>query len=194
MYHKGVTRDIVIATAVQLTEEQGLNSFSMNLLASKLGIRTASLYKHVAGLDDVITEVGLYALTSQKDTLMDAIKGLHGDAAVIALADAYRGYAMQHPELYKTILSVHRMSNEQLETQTYMVAEPFMRALGDYDLTETQKRHFQRILRSFMHGFIAHEEAGYFVYYPENMEETYRLGIQCLLRGLHAGKEAKCEA
>lgn len=58
MYHKGVTRKIVIETAIRMAEERGLNSFSMNQLAGELGIRTASLYKHVSGLEDVITGIG----------------------------------------------------------------------------------------------------------------------------------------
>ena len=65
MYHKGVNRELVIQTAVELAEKNGLNSFSMHQLAEALGIRTASLYKHVSGLDDVITELGRYSLKLQ---------------------------------------------------------------------------------------------------------------------------------
>ena len=156
----------------------------MNQLAESLGIKTASLYRHVSGLDDVISEVGMYALSSQMEAQLKAVEGLHGADAVRALAHAYRQYALEHPELYQIILSMHRISNKKMESHSYMIPEPMMRVLDDFGLSETEKRHWQRILRCFMHGFIEQEEAGYFVYYPENREETYRLGIECFLDGL----------
>ena len=184
MYHKGVTRELVIKTAVELAEEQGWSNFSMNQLAQRLEIRTASLYKHVSGLDDVITEIGMFALASHKEAQLKAIEGLHGPDAVRALANAYRAYTAEHPELYRIIFAMHKMSNETMENHAYMIPEPILQALDGFGLDLPEKKHWQRILRSYMHGFIAQEEAGYFRYYTEDKEETYRLGIECFLNGL----------
>ena len=157
----------------------------MHQLAEALGIRTASLYKHFSGLDDVITEIGLYALKLQRDEELKAIQGLHGDEAVYALAFAYRAFAAEHPELYRTILSMQNMSNEILEKQSVMITEPILIVLKDLGLSETECMHWQRIIRSLMHGFIAHEQVGYFIHFPASKEETYRMAIRCFLDGLH---------
>ena len=188
MYHKGVNRELVIQTAVELAEKNGLNSFSMHQLAEALGIRTASLYKHVSGLDEVITELGRYALKLQRDEELKAIEGLHGDEAVFAFASAYRRFAQMHPELYRTILSMQHMSNDALEKETVVLADTVMYVLKDYDLDEIELMHWQRILRSIMHGFITHEEAGYFIHFAADKEDTYRLAIQCFLDGLKGRK------
>lgn len=120
---------------------------------------------------------------------MNSIEGLHGDEAIMALACAYRRYAVEHPELYRTILSMQNMSNETLERESSMITEPIVQVLEDYHLTQAEKNHWQRILRSYMHGFIAHEEAGYFIHYPESKEDTYKLGIRCFIHGLyHRGR------
>lgn len=126
----------------------------------------------------------MYALGSQKEALMKATENLHGADAVRALAHAYRRYAMEHRELYQIILSMHRIENKTMESHSFMLPEPFMRVLEDFGLNETEKRHWQRILRSYMSGFIEQEDAGYFRYYSEDREETYRLGIECYIDGL----------
>lgn len=184
MYHKGVNREIVIQTAVELAEKNGLNTFSMHQLAAELGIKTASLYKHVSGLNDVITELGRYALKLLREEELKVIEGLKGDEAVFAFAAAYRSFAQKHPELYRTILNMQHMSNDALERETVVLADSVMDVLKDYDLNEAERMHWQRILRSIMHGFISHEEAGYFIHFAPDKEDTYLLAIQCFLDGL----------
>ncbi len=189
MYHKGVTRDSVIQTAVNIVEQNGMSGFSMHTLAGELGIKTASLYKHVSGLDDVITEVGCYALRLLEKEVESAIGDQHGDDAVMALAFAYRKYAHSHSELYKTILNMQKMDNETLMKDAAILAEIVVKVLDDFDLTWEEKSHWQRILRSFMHGFIAHEEAGYFIHYDADKEDTYLIGVQSFLNGMKHRKD-----
>lgn len=184
MYHKGLTRETVIGTAVELVERDGLGAFSMHVLARELGVKTASLYKHVSGLDDIITEVGIYALRLLKETIENAVDGLYQDEAVFALSEAYRKYAHMHPELYKTILNMQKMDNETLRKAASMMAEVVVKVLEEYDLTDQEKSHWQRVLRSVMHGFIAHEEAGYFIHYDADKEDTYKIAIRCFIMGM----------
>ena len=66
-----------------------------------------------------------------------------------------------------------------------MTAEPFMRVLADYRLTEEQKMHWQRVLRGLMHGFVSEEQAGYFSHYPVSVEESYEIAVRCMTDGLH---------
>ncbi len=44
--------------------------------------------------------------------------------------------------------------------------------------------HWQRILRSVMHGFVDHEEAGGFSHFPIDKNESYLMAIQCVADGL----------
>jgi AcrR family transcriptional regulator len=49
-----LTRDRVIATAVQIADERGLGAITMRAVASRLGVEAMSLYNHVANKDDIL--------------------------------------------------------------------------------------------------------------------------------------------
>lgn len=185
MFHKGLNKDIIIKAAVDLIEKDGQKNFSMRILADKLEVKTASLYKHVANIDEVFTEVGLLALKQQRDIQFAAIEGKYGDEAIFSLADAYRKFAKEHSELYKTIISMPMTKNKVLEEAAEMVTEPIISVLGQFPLDETQKMHWQRVIRGIMHGFISQEESGYFRHFPVDIEESYHIAIQCFVDGLN---------
>lgn len=54
-----VSKALVIETASQIADEQGLNSLSLKAVAEKLNVRTPSLYNHIESLDDLLREVVL---------------------------------------------------------------------------------------------------------------------------------------
>ena len=157
----------------------------MRRLAEKLSVKTASLYAHVESMDALFTEIGLSALREQRDCLLNAIGGQDGDAAVTALAESYRRFAAEHAELYKIIMQMPSGNDAVLKEAAAMIAEPFMRVLADYRLTEEQKMHWQRALRGLMHGFVSEEQAGYFSHYPVSAEESYQIAVRCMIDGLH---------
>jgi len=185
MFHKGLNKELLIETAKDLIDEYGYSNFSMRLLADKLGVKTASLYTHIDSMNSLITEVGLLVLKEQKEYLMSYISGKHRGQAVMALALAYRNFAKEHKELYRFIMQIPISSNDELKRAATMVTEPFMHVLIEYKFSNKQKMHWQRILRGTMHGFISQEEYGYFSHYPIDVEESYKLAIQCLIEGLN---------
>lgn len=186
MFHKGLDRQQITEAAKELIEEYGYDQFSMRQLADRLGIKTASLYAHVTGMEALLTDVGLLALREQRDCQFAAIAGKHREEAVTCLALAYRSYAKRHAGLYRFIMRMPVGTEEALREAASMVTEPVMQVLNDYALTETQKLHWQRVLRGVMHGFLSEEESGYFSHYPVDVEESYAIAVRCLLSGLSA--------
>lgn len=185
MFHKGLNKQIIIEAAKDLIEEIGFAEFSMRTLAEKLGVKTASLYTHIASMDVLVTEVGLSALNAQKTAQLAAVDGKENDAAVSALAESYREFAKEHAELYKLIMQMPTGKDETLQTAAAMIAEPSMRVLRGYPLSEERRMHWQRVLRGVMHGFVSQEASGYFSHYPVNPEESYRTAVRCVIDGLH---------
>ena len=188
MFHKGLNKEVLIEASKELVEENGIAAFSMRALAEKLGVKTASLYAHVASMDALFTEVGLSALHDQKVAQLAAIEGKDGDAAVFALAESYRTFAKPHAALYQLIMQMPMGKDETLRAAAAMTAEPSMQVLQGYSIGEERRMHWQRVLRGVMHGFVSQEASGYFSHYPVDLEESYRLAIQCVIDGLH--KEA----
>lgn len=188
MFHKGLSKEVLIEASKELIEENGIAAFSMRALAEKLGVKTASLYAHIESMDALFTEIGLSALNDQKAAQLAAIEGKHGDAAVFALAESYRAFAKAHAALYQLIMQMPMARDETLRAAAAMIAEPSMQVLCGYSIAEVRRMHWQRVLRGVMHGFVSQEASGYFSHYPVNLEESYRLAIQCIIDGLH--KEA----
>ena len=84
---------------------------------------------------------------------------------------------------------MQHMENETLRKDASILAEIVVKVLNDYDLSGQEKSHWQPILRSYMLGFIANEEAGYFIHYEADKEDTYLIGVQSFLTGLKHRKE-----
>ena len=187
---QGLTRQVLIQAALHLIEERGYASFSMGELAKYLHVRPASLYNHIENLDTLYTEVGLAAISQMVGAEKEAIEGKSGDEALRALADAYYTFATTHYELYMVIMKLPHSQNHVLEIAAGQIIEPIFHVFADFALDDTQKIHWQRILRSMMHGFISHEQCGAFSRFPICRSTTYQMAIQCILDGLHAaGKE-----
>ena len=91
--------------AENLLEEQGPDGLTMRTLASRLGIQAPSLYKHVAGKDELEVLLIAQALRDQGEALHAAVDALGSRASrrtsMDALAKAYRTWALAHPHLYR---------------------------------------------------------------------------------------------
>ena len=64
----------------------------MGLLAERLGVKTPSLYKHVAGQADLAHRIAVLAMNELGDAMRDATQGRAGTDALVAGAQAMRTY------------------------------------------------------------------------------------------------------
>ncbi|WP_458863133.1 TetR/AcrR family transcriptional regulator [Acidaminobacterium chupaoyuni] len=190
MPRQGLNQESVVEASIRLIEEKGYAAFSMGELAKSLNIKTASLYNHVESLDSLFTEVGLAAVSQMVVSETRAIEGKTKNEALFAIADAYRAFAKEHNELYRVIMSLQKSKNKVLEQAAGQITQPILQVLSGYGLDTTAQMHWQRILRSMMHGFVAHEAAGGFSHFPIDKNESYQMAIQCVADGLqNAGRE-----
>src|SRR3954463_6213262 len=51
---RGLSRDRIVAAAIELVKAEGLGALSMARLAERLGCGTMSLYRHVANKDELV--------------------------------------------------------------------------------------------------------------------------------------------
>lgn len=185
MPKQGLTKESVVQAANQLIEESGMVRFSMAKLAQRLHIKTASLYNHVESLEKLLEYVGEGAVSQLVGLENQAIAGKAQDAALFALAEAYRTFAREHSELYRVIMSFPKWENPTLEQEAGKIVAPFLQVLSSYGLTKTQQYHWQRVLRAVMSGFAFHEQAGGFAHFPVNQDVSFRIAMQCVANGLH---------
>lgn len=184
MPRNGLTNERVVESAVQLIEQSGIADFSMRALADSLNIKTASLYNHVQSMDSLLIDVCTYVLRMQRETELHAVAGKKGTDAITALADAYRQFAKDHRELYRLIMSKAASYGNSLTGISECMVEPFMMTLANSPLSETEKIHWQRVLRGIIHGFVSQEDAGFFAHLPANVDDSFQTAIQCYIDGL----------
>ena len=189
MAKKGLSKESITEAALALVEEKGLANFSLRALANFLQIQVSSLYNHISGQNELLTEVGCRAVCMMAVQEEQAIAGKRTDDALFALADAYRAFATGPPELYRIIMGVHVLNLSVLESESKKIIAPILAVLSGYGIPTERQLHYQRILRSIMHGFFAHEHTGGFTYSEIDRETSYHLAIQCVIDALHTEKE-----
>ncbi|MEU3659181.1 TetR/AcrR family transcriptional regulator [Streptomyces sp. NPDC032940] len=162
----------IAAEARVLLEESGPAALTLRALAERLGIKAPSLYKHFPDKKAVETELVAQFLAEAAEA-MEAAEAREPGSPV-ALARAYRTYALAHPHLYC-------LANERPLPRAALpagledrAAAPVLRACGgDGDLA--------RSLWAFAHGMVVLEIHGRF---PPgaDLSEAWRKGAEALAK------------
>lgn len=161
MARMGVTRDRLVAAAAELADESGLASVTVSALARRFDVKPASVYSHIAGLDELLDATTELALQNLADLLADALPGKSGRDALVALAGVQRDYASAHPGRWQA--AQRRLSAEAAAASAGQRISRAARAIvGSYGLTGDDEVHAVRVLSSAINGFIALESGGGF--------------------------------
>ena len=186
----GLTKETVLDAAEELIEAHGVSYLTTGTLAKKLGIKPASLYNHIESTEQLRCELAVRAVRMLSDALTAAIDERTREDACFALAGAYRTFVHRSPALYHLILMIPMTGNDTMTSALHDAIVPVFHALSGFRLTEEERNHWQRILRTVMHGFSTQELWGFFSHTNTDRDETYRLAVQAVINGiLHTESE-----
>ena len=186
----GLSRDAVVEAAAALADEEGLEELSLSTLASKLGIRTPSLYNHVAGLEGLRRELALLGLRELGRRIGRVAIGKSTDEATFAIARAYRDFVKERPGLYAATVRSSRLSypnDPEFEAAERETFEAVLAVLASYGLRGEDAVHAARGLRSVAHGFATLEVAGGFGI-PLDLDESFDRLLRAFVAGLRKRK------
>lgn len=181
MPRAGLTPQRVVAEAAAVADEVGWERLSLAAVAARLGVRLPSLYKHIASLDALRTDVSALGLLELGQAMTTAAVGRSGSDALAAIADAYRGYAREHPGRYAATLAAPLGDHQGHLEAAAAVLRVVEAALAGYGLAGDDVVDAVRALRSLMHGFVSLEAAGGFRM-PVDVDCSYHR----LIRGFDA--------
>lgn len=180
----GLDRGRIIEAAAAIADERGIANVTLKVLADELGIRPPSLYKHfVGGLDELSKELMLYGWRRLESEITRAAVGRSGDAAIIAICNAYRGFAGRHKGLLDAMQWYNMYCSEEHLQATQGTIDILFRVLEAYGLTEEQRVHCVRMLRGFLQGFSAIEVHGGFGA-PTPLDDTFDFAVKTILNGI----------
>ncbi|WP_171111131.1 MULTISPECIES: TetR-like C-terminal domain-containing protein [unclassified Streptomyces] len=179
MPRAGLTADRVVAAAAGLADDIGFENVTVSALARHFGVRDASLYSHVRGLQDLRTRVALLAGGEMIDRIAAAVAGRAGKDALAAFAAAYRDYALEHPGRYAA--TQIRIGQDLVADSPALrrTAEITYGMLRSYDLEEPDLTDAVRLLRATFHGYCALEAAGAFGA-PRDVQASWDRAIDAL--------------
>jgi len=186
--HAKVTENGLIDAALSIVELTGPDDLTINALADALDVKPPSLYNHVTGIEDVRTQVRVVATARLGDTLFDAAMGRAGEDALFALCHAYRGFALENPDLYSMTIEVRAGQNDDLDRTAWRALRPLFAVLAAQGFDDTDATHTVRTIRAALHGFVSLEIDGGFGL-PESIDTSFDRLVDMLLTGLDKGHE-----
>lgn len=183
MSHRaGLDHATVIEAAAKLVDEEGIEQLTLGRLAERLGVRTPSLYNHVAGLPGLKHDLALHCLRDVLDHITHAAVGKSRAEAIFAFANAYLSYARETPGRYALTLAPDPDDHE-VQTLAKQVVDVARAILAPYNLSEEDTIHAIRSLRSIVHGFILLKEASGFRM-PVDPHASFHWLIKLFINGL----------
>ena len=160
-HRAGLDHATVVEAAAKLVDEEGIEQLTLGRLAERLGVRTPSLYNHVAGLSGLKHDLALYCLRDVLDRITRAAVGKSRAEAIFAFANAYLSYARETPGRYALTLAPDP-DDQEVQALAKQIVDVVSAILAPYNLREEDTIHAIRSLRSIVHGFILLQEASGF--------------------------------
>ena len=184
----GLDHAAVVQAAAALADSAGIGQLTLANLAARLGVRTPSLYNHVAGLPGLRRDLALLGTRELCARISRATIGKSGDAAVQALCQAYRAFVNEHPGLYAATVRSALLTDQpdpELNAAQRDTVDIVIMVLSAYKLSGPDAIHAARGLRSLVHGFATLEASEGFGI-PLDLDTSFQQLIQAYIAGLRA--------
>lgn len=147
-------RDLVVATAIELVDAEGVNALSMRRLGSALGVEAMALYRYVNGREDLLEAI-VEEVTKHIERASDMDIGPHGgwQAYLQRLAHAVRELAFAHPQVFPLVATRHPAAPWlRPPLRNLDVVEDFLATLTSAGFSEDQAVTAYRAFTSFLLG------------------------------------------
>ena len=176
-------RQTIIETAATLIEQDSVENLSLGKLASQLGIKAPSLYRHIANKEALlfaVIELTYLRLFAAYDI---ALKSASDDPLdqIIRLSQAHRTFAHANPNTYMlayTIPDPVFPDNPDMLLERAISIQEIMRQISGEENSLTALRG----VLALIHGFVSLELNGQFRR-GGDLAETFDAIVQAYLRG-----------
>ena len=180
-----LTRDQVLAAALQIIDENGVEALTMRRLGQALGRNPMGIYRHAADKDallDLVVEHVVAELVVPHEAARDGDGEDHVDweTALRRTAHAFRGIALAHPNVVP--LLVNRSITGPLALRplgTLRPLEELLEVFMSAGFDQHGALHAARLFIGFLYGHIQ-DELQEQVNDPDETDDLLRLGLHRL--------------
>lgn len=175
----GLNRERIAATAAAVADQTGLDRLTLAAVAQRCGVSLPGLYKHVGGLDAVKRDIAVLAVRELTVDLASGAAGLAGRDALLALARAYRAYAVAHPGRYAASVRAPAPGDDEHAAAGAAAIAVLAAVLKGYRIEGEDAIDAIRMLRAALHGFVSLEAAGGFGL-PQSVDASFTRLVDAL--------------
>jgi AcrR family transcriptional regulator len=188
---QALTPDVVVATALDLADREGLGAVTLASVARRLGCHVTSLYTHIDSIDDLHTRMLLTAQSALAQQLWEAALGRSGADALRALAAVYRAFGSAHPEQIRLLFAGATTTDPRVADGARYMSEPIRATLHGFGLDDEQVRHAHRAFSAAIRGFAVAEAQGA---YRTDADVTFDQIVDLFIQALESGSWPRCHA
>jgi TetR/AcrR family tetracycline transcriptional repressor len=155
---KGLDRDSIVQTALDSIDRNGSQGLTMRSLAQDLGVEAMSLYRHVAGREDLLEAIVALLLRDLSNVDEQLAKTWQG--YLQGLAHAVRQIAVEHPAAFPLVATRHPAAPWlRPPLRSLELVEDFLSTLSGFGFTDEQAVATYRAFTSFLLGNLLLEAA-----------------------------------
>ncbi|MEQ1159514.1 TetR family transcriptional regulator [Acinetobacter calcoaceticus] len=189
-----LSKDLIIRAALEMIEEQGIESFSLRKLAQKLDCEAMSIYYHMKNKEEILDQIVDFLITkitfqSQRDDPKEQL---------MYVAKQWRTLSQEYPNFFP-ILAIHPLNTDI----GYNFMNGILLIFKNANLAVKDASYFLRILNYYLIGMGIDEAKGYYLAnknlkidrYPlledaksywtqEDQDEIFELGLNMLLTNM----------
>jgi AcrR family transcriptional regulator len=171
-----ITRDVVLATALEIIDRDGADALSMRRLARALDRDPMILYRHAPNKAALLDGVAEIVLAQLKVDSADP----DWAAQLRAVARDYRALALAHPHVVPLLVARPLATPLALRPRgTLRPLEDVLTLLTRAGFSGSDALHIYRALFGFLHGHVLNELQE-LVDNPEETDDLLRLGLHRL--------------
>jgi AcrR family transcriptional regulator len=184
---RNLSQEKIVESARRLAGEIGVQQLTFQNLAVDLDVKYPSLYNHFKNIGEVKEALTYLLIQELNDLLRRALVGQSGRSAILAYAEIYQTFAFENAAVYELLISIPQTENSRLIKGIQETNQIILQILAVYPLTQEERLHKSRELRSLIHGYISLRFLGYFQ--KEEIakpEESYQRMIRDFIYSLEA--------
>lgn len=150
---KGITRERIVAAALELLNEKGMDALTVRALASRLGVGAPALYWHVRNKQELLDEMSTAVMRRVAEALSGVPSGSGWRDGVADYARVLRSEYLLHRDGAR-IFSGTRISDPEVVRGK----EPWLARLTAAGFTLTEADDVLDVVTAFVVGFVIEEQ------------------------------------
>jgi AcrR family transcriptional regulator len=156
---RGLSRDLIVRSALELIDQRGTSQLSMRNLGQRLGVEAMSLYRYVHGREDLLEGI-VASLLHDVEAKLDDPLAEHWQGYLQTLAHKMRDIALEHPSAFPLVATRHPATPWlRPPLRSLELVESFIASLTGYGFTDEQIAGTYRAFSSFLLGQLLLESA-----------------------------------